>query len=103
MNTEKLLESTVESAWFCMIEGRFLVGKGTHSKGKVAFARKADCAQVFKLSSYWNAYKIEHKADYPDVTESEWKYDYPKARAAEKDMYKKLLESGKVKFLELIP
>lgn len=97
--TLAIAESTVDSFWVCMIEGRFLVGKGVHSKGKVGYSRKADCAQVFKLSKYWQDYLNEHRKDYPDITDREWDWDYPKARAAKKEIYKKLLESGTVKYI----
>lgn len=96
-------KSTTNSCWICMIEGRMMVGQGSRTKGQVAWSRKCDLAQVFKYSDYWRTYLAMHRVDFPDISNNEWDWDYPKAVKAKKKLYKELLKSGKVKYFEVKP
>jgi hypothetical protein len=100
---DALYKTTTDTCWICMIEGRMMVGRGSRTKGQVAWARKCDLAQVFKLSDYWLTYLRMHRADYPDITDREWDWDYPVAQKAKKKIYKELLKSGQVKYFEVKP
>lgn len=100
---DAMYKSTTDTCWICMIEGRMMVGQGARSKGQVAWARKCDLAQVFKYSDYWRTYVRLHREDYPGISKFEWDLDYPAAQKAKKKIYKELLKSGKVKYLEVKP
>ena len=95
--------STYPSIWVCMIEGRFLKGKG----GAMAWGRKNDAVTTFKHSEYWEWIVDGLKANNPDQVEESrfhrwWKYD-GKGKELEKDAYEELLTSGKVKYVEIKP
>lgn len=100
---DALYKSTTDTCWICMIEGRMMVGSGTRTKGQVAWARKCDLAQVFKLTEYWRLYLRSHRSDFPEISDREWDWDYPNAQKAKKKIYKELLKSGQVKYLEVKP
>lgn len=96
--------STYPSIWVCMIEGRFLKGKG----GAMAWARKNDAVTTFKHSEYWEWIVDGLKANNPNLTEegyrgSHWWRDRKAGAELEKTAYEKLLTSGKVKYIEITP
>lgn len=95
--------STYPSIWVCMIEGRFLKGKG----GAMAWARKNDAVTTFKHSEYWEWIVDGLKNSNPDQVEESrfhrwWKYG-GKGKGLEKGAYEELLTSGKVKYIEINP
>lgn len=95
--------STYPSIWVCMIEGRFLKGKG----GAMAWARKNDAVTTFKHSEYWEWIVDGLKNSNPDQVEETrfhrwWKYG-GKGKDLEEQTYKELIESGKVKYIEINP
>ena len=94
--------STYSSIWVCMIEGRFLKGKG----GAMAWARKNDAVTTFKHSEYWSWIVDELKDSHPDMVE-ELKYGRWWRTNAGKDLeekaYRELLERGTVKYVEIKP
>lgn len=100
---DALYKSTTDCCWICMIEGRMMVGRGTRTKGQVAWARKCDLAQVFKLSDYWLTYVRLHRGEFPEISDREWGANYPNAQKAKKKLYNELLKSGQVKYLEVKP
>lgn len=94
--------STYPSIWVCMVEGRFLKGKG----GACAWARKNDAVTTFKHSEYWEWIVDGLKDNHPDMVE-ELKYGRWWRTNAGKDLeektYRELLERGKVKYVEIKP
>jgi hypothetical protein len=95
--------STYPSIWVCMIEGRFLKGKG----GAMAWGRKNDAVTTFKHSEYWEWIVDGLKSSNPDQVEESrfhrwWKYG-GKGKDLEDRAYKELIESGKVKYIEIEP
>ena len=95
--------STYPSIWVCMIEGRFLKGKG----GAMAWARKNDAVTTFKHSEYWEWIVDGLKNSNPDQVEESrfhrwWKYG-GKGKELEDAAYEELLASGKVKYIEITP
>ena len=95
--------STYPSIWVCMIEGRFLKGKG----GAMAWGRKNDAVTTFKHSDYWSWIVDELKNSNPDQVEETrfhrwWKYG-GQGKELEDAAYKKLLEDGIVKYMEIKP
>ena len=96
--------STYPSIWVCMIEGRFLKGKG----GAMAWARKNDAVTTFKHSEYWEWIVDGLKTNNPDQVEETrygsrwWKYG-GKGKELENVAYEELLTSGKVKYVEIKP
>lgn len=96
--------STYPSIWVCMIEGRFLKGKG----GAMAWARKNDAVTTFKHSEYWEWVVDSLKTNNPNLTEEGyrgrwWWKDRRKGQEIEKQAYEELLTSGKVKYIEITP
>lgn len=96
---DELYRSTTSGPfWICMIEGRVMVGEGVRSRGKCAWKRKSDAAQVFKYSSYWHEIVRRFKAAHPGVDwyrrEGEWML---------KQEYQRLLKEGIVKYYEVKP
>lgn len=96
--------STYPSIWVCMVEGRFLKGKG----GAMAWGRKNDAVTTFKHSEYWEWIVDELKANNPNLIEegyrgSHWWINRIKGRELEKAAYEELLNTGKVKFIEINP
>lgn len=100
--------STYSSIWVCMIEGRFLKGKG----GAMAWARKNDAVTTFKHSEYWEWIVDELKTNNPDLVEESYRGYYRGTRwwknskagnELEKAAYEELLTSGKVKYIEITP
>lgn len=96
--------STYPSIWVCMIEGRFLKGKG----GAMAWGRKNDAVTTFKHSEYWEWIVDELKANNPNLIEdgyrgAHWWRDRRTGAELEKQAYDKLLASGKVKYIEISP
>lgn len=95
--------STYPSIWVCMIEGRFLKGKG----GAMAWARKNDAVTTFKHSEYWEWIVDGLKNSNPDQVEESrfhrwWKYG-GKGKELENVAYEELLNTGKVKYIEINP
>ena len=96
--------STYPSIWVCMIEGRFLKGKG----GAMAWGRKNDAVTTFKHSEYWEWIVDGLKVNNPNLTEEGyrgrcWWKDRKTGAALEKQAYEELLASGKVKYIEIEP
>lgn len=96
--------STYPSIWVCMIEGRFLKGKG----GTMAWARKNDAVTTFKHSEYWEWIVDELKKNNPNLVDDvyrglHWWRDCEKGVELEKTAYEELLTSGKVKYIEITP
>jgi hypothetical protein len=96
--------STYPSIWVCMIEGRFLKGKG----GAMAWGRKNDAVTTFKHSEYWEWIVDELKANNPNLIEdgyrgAHWWRDRRTGAELEKQAYEQLLASGKVKYIEITP
>ena len=96
--------STYPSIWVCIIEGRFLKGKG----GAMAWGRKNDAVTTFKHSEYWDWIVNELKENNPDLVEegyrgSHWWINRIKGHELEKQAYEELLNTGKVKFIEINP
>lgn len=96
--------STYPSIWVCMIEGRFLKGKG----GAMAWGRKNDAVTTFKHSEYWEWIVDGLKVNNPNLTEEGyrgrcWWKDRKVGAALEKQAYEELLTSGKVKYIEIEP
>ena len=96
--------STYPSSWVCMIEGRFLKGKG----GAMAWGRKNDAVTTFKHSEYWGWIVDELKANNPNLIEEgyrggHWWKDRKAGAELEKQAYDKLLTSGKVQYIEITP
>lgn len=96
--------STYPSIWVCMVEGRFLKGKG----GAMAWGRKNDAVTTFKHSEYWEWIVDELKANNPNLIEegyrgSHWWINRIKGQELEKAAYEELLNTGKVKFIEINP
>ena len=94
---------TVSSIWVCMIEGRFLVG----GRGNTAWKRKSDAAVAFKHSEYWSWIVDGLKNSNPDQVEESkfhrwWKYG-GQGKDLEEQAYKELIESGKLKYIEITP
>lgn len=94
--------STYPSIWVCMIEGRFLKGKG----GAMAWGRKNDAVTTFKHSEYWERIVDGLKTNNPELIQ-ESKYGHywvnTKGSELEKQAYEELLTSGKVKYIEITP
>lgn len=96
--------STYSSIWVCMIEGRFLKGKG----GAMAWARKNYAVTTFKNSDYWDWITKGLKENNPNLIEtgyrgSLWWKNRKTCEALEKQAYEELLTSGKVKYIEITP
>lgn len=96
--------STYPSIWVCMIEGRFLKGKG----GAMAWARKNDAVTTFKHSEYWEWIVDELKTNNPNLTEESyrgihWWRDHKVGAEFEKTAYEELLTLDKVKYIEITP
>lgn len=97
--------STYPSIWVCMIEGRFLKGKG----GAMAWGRKNDAVTTFKHSEYWDWIVDELMKNNPGLVEESyrkghlWWVNRIKGRELEKAAYEELLNTGKVKFIEINP
>lgn len=97
--------STYPSIWVCMIEGRFLKGKG----GAMAWGRKNDAVTTFKHSEYWDWIVDELMKNNPDLVEESYRRGYRwwinrvKGQELEKSAYEELLNTGKVKFIEINP
>ena len=97
--------STYPSIWVCMIEGRFLKGKG----GAMAWGRKNDAVTTFKHSEYWDWIVDELMKNNPDLVEESyrrghlWWINRIKGQELEKAAYEELLNTGKVKFIEINP
>lgn len=94
--------STYPSIWVCMIEGRFLKGKG----GAMAWARRCDAVTTFKHSEYWGWIVDGLKANNPNLTEESyrgihWWRDHKVGAELENAAYEELLTSGKVKYIEI--
>lgn len=97
--------STYPSIWVCMIEGRFLKGKG----GAMAWGRKNDAVTTFKHSEYWDWIVDELMKNNPGLVEESyrkghlWWINRIKGQELEKAAYEELLNTGKVKFIEINP
>lgn len=96
--------STYSSIWVCMIEGRFLKGKG----GAMAWGRKNDAVTTFKHSEYWKWIVDELKKNNPNLVDDvyrglHWWKNREKGAELEKTAYEELLTSGKVKYIEISP
>ena len=98
--------STYPSIWVCMIEGRFLKGKG----GAMAWGRKNDAVTTFRHSEYWEWIVDGLKKDNPDLVEDIgghrsfwWWKDGQKGQELERTAFEELLNTGKVKFIEINP
>lgn len=94
--------STYPSIWVCMIEGRFLKGKG----GAMAWARKNDAVTTFKHSEYWEWVVDGLKTNNPGLIQESRYGRYwvnTKGPELEKQAYEELLTSGKVKYIEITP
>lgn len=100
--------STYSSIWVCMIEGRFLKGKG----GAMAWGRKNDAVTTFKHSEYWGWILDDLKKNNPDLVEESyrgyycgtgWWKDRKKGQELEKAAYDELINTGKVKYIEISP
>lgn len=96
--------STYPSIWVCMIEGRFLKGKG----GAMAWGRKNDAVTTFKHSEYWEWIVDELKKNNPNLVEEAYRGRYwwrniDKGRELEKAAYDELIATGKVKYIEISP
>lgn len=94
---------TTSSIWVCMIEGRFLV-----AKGHAAWKRKADAVKAFKYSEYWSCVVDELKNNHPDMIDQYyrhygWWINSREGKKLEDEAYQKLLEDGKVKYIEIEP
>jgi hypothetical protein len=93
---EKVLNRcTTAKFWVCMVEGRVLVSR----RGNCAFTRKSSAAQAFLNSEYW--YFVEDKERVKlNIDFDEWETNY---KNESKRVYKELLESGIVKYIEVFP
>lgn len=94
--------STYPSIWVCMIEGRFLKGKG----GAMAWARKNDAVTTFKHSDCWKLIVDELMSNNPELIQESRYGNYwinQKGVELEKAAYEELLTSGKVKYIEITP
>lgn len=94
-----LYQCTSNSCWVCLIEGRFLVGGGMKSGGKSAWRRKADAAQVFKLSNYWRYVKGSLIQQHPEI------HDWNRGDGLKllDEEHKRLQKEGIVKYIEIKP
>lgn len=101
---DALYKCTTNKTWVCLIEGRMLVGSGSHSSGKSAWSRKCDAARVFKESAYWRYIKYGLKKKYKgEIPENDFYYNRGCAKKILDEEYKKLLSTGVVKYIELTP
>ena len=97
--------STYPSIWVCMIEGRFLKGKG----GAMAWRRKCDAVTTFKHSEYWEWIVDGLKKNNPNLVKDSgyrnfrWWKDSKKGKELEEQAYNKLIEDKVVKFIEISP
>lgn len=97
--------STYSSIWVCMIDDRFLKGKG----GAMAWRRKCDAVTTFKHSEYWEWIVDGLKKNNPNLVEDSgyrnfrWWKDPKKGKELEEQAYNKLIEDKVVKYIEISP
>ena len=101
---DSLYQSTTNSIWVCMIEGRIMTGSGwnTRSRNKCGWTNKNAVAQAFKHTPYWKFIKSSLKAQHPEINSSDWWYSgRGEAKKIMKDEYNRLLNEGIVKYIEI--
>lgn len=99
---DNLYTSTISKCWVCLIENRFLKGKGYRSYNKCAWSRKCDVAQVFKHSDYWRFIVRDLKRQYPEIDEMDWiGAGCGRAKYIMKEKYDQLRKDGVVRYLEV--
>ena len=96
--------STYPSIWVCLIDGRYLKGKG----GAMAWGRKNDAVTTFKHSEYWSWIVDGLKEANRDFVSEGYRgglywNDRRKGQELEKAAYEKLLADKVVKFYEIEP
>lgn len=97
-----IYKCTTGSFWVCLIDGRVMVGRGSHASGKCAWRRKCDCVQAFKNSHFWLTIKSSLRNQHPEIPNWQWVgRGSGEAKKLYDEAYVNLLMDGTIKFIEV--